>query len=321
MNKRHVYSVLGVILLLLASLGAMTGCGPAKLSDKKLVEYIPPEIRSYTIGDEEMYSEVTDLAVQSRETDRDYDIVYCDVTLEDEYLERHEYLELDFSRYDGEWVLDGWWRTTEGYCIAKDGPSDQACSSALESYGYRNVTARDEELVDETTFVRTYDVDDSYEYADFRGTLQMTATLSYSSYDTYPASAEWEIEFDTSGVQPEWKHILGKWTGTSKKKLSMTTGEHGKFEVILSELKENDWCECSGGYWWPAVEPGTSNPIGLKKTELIEAPYYYEGDCPANATLTIKLNFGNCYGGVMTFTPDELTVNIDGDWYGQLSRQ
>ena len=320
MNRRHVYSTFVLVLLLLASLGVLTGCGKAKLSEKQIADYIPPEIQSYTLGDETVYSEVKEVTIDSRETDGDYDTVYCTVKLEDEYLERFEYLALDFSRYDGEWMLDGWWRTNEGYCMVKSGPSDDLCNAALEEYGYQNVTVKDEELYDETTFGRTYEVNDSYEYASFQGTLQMTATFFYYSYDNYPASADWEIEFDTSGVQPEWKNVLGTWTGTSKKKLSMQTGEHGKFEVVLNELKENDWCDISGGYWWPGVEPGTTNPIGLIKSELIEARYFYDGDCPANATLTIKPNFDNYYYGDMTFTPDKVTMNINGYWY-DIARQ
>ena len=84
MNRKHVYSILVLALLLLASLGVLTGCGKAKLSEKQLADYIPPEIQSYTMGEESVYSEVKEITIDSRETDGDYDTVYCTVKLEDE---------------------------------------------------------------------------------------------------------------------------------------------------------------------------------------------------------------------------------------------
>ena len=324
MNKKTI-----IIFLIIAALGIalLTGCeggsggkssknSRSALSEKQLMDILPYELLAYTVNGEEYCSEPKELSIDLRNNDEEYDEVQCTVILEDEYYDRMEFVELDLEYYEtGGWQLVGWNRLEDGTAAAKAAPPVETVSARLDEFGYRNLQLENADLMDESYFSGTYLVDDTYDYVSFRGPLTINGTLDVYAAGSNIADLYWDFEIDNSGIETSWADVTGTWTGTGKKKYSIYREGHATFELTISKLKENGWCEGSGCYRWP-TEDGSIQEYVYK-----DASYEQSGDCPANAQLVIYPEFGD-YGtrGLFTFTAEGVTVKIDKGWFGDLKK-
>ena len=319
MKKKTMFFAAVCALVILRCMSFVTGCGSknsrSPLSEKQLMDILPYDLLAYTVNGEEYCSEPRELSIDLRNNDEEYDEVQCVVILEDEYYDRMEFVELDLEYYEtGGWQLVGWNRLEDGTAAAKEAPPVETFGGLLDQYGFRSIEANDPELMDETYFSGTYSVNESYDFVSFRGPLTISGTLDVSATYDNIASLWWDFDIDTSGVEADWADVTGKWTGTSKRKHSIYREGHSSFELTITKLKENGWCEGSGHYWWPGED-------SMQDYVYKDASYEQSGNCPAYAELVIKPQFGD-YGssGRLTITAKGVTMQIDGAWHGDLKK-
>jgi len=307
---------------LLISILTLNGCGKSELNEKGLMELLPVELTNYIMNETEYYSEPTELTIDSRNTDGDIEEVDCTVKLEDENFERMESVHLELIHQDqGGWQLSSWSRTMDGAAMAKSGPPEDVCQELLDQYGYQNIELYKEELMDETYYECTYKVNDRYEYVSFKGNLTLMATLDVRSYNSDTAYINWEVEADDSNIETKWEDITGTWIGTSKKKVNIYKGRHGKFELTIIKLKENGWCDGSGWYYEANIDDSMVDSPDDYYYDYEDASYEQSGNCPEDAELTINVIYDYGTNGKMSFTAKDVTMNIDGYWYKDLIRK
>lgn len=174
-------------------------------------------------------STVQNFEVLSSRTTEDYDTSEVKVVLMDDMLERTLFISVDSTKYQQGWMVDSIDVTDFSFKLVGDIDQDFIAAYLSEdrmaNYGqgnftnYRtlngveaglhNLTMTDKEIQD-NAFFATYEVNDSHQYADFKGTVYVRVDLTMDvKYYSGACHVRRKITADTEAITTAWHDIFG----------------------------------------------------------------------------------------------------------------
>lgn len=237
-KKKVRYILSGLISLMILLL--FNGCGKEKLNEKWLMEHMPRDIVTYTIWDQEIESEITSLEIEESFKDGNYDLSYCKVVLEDEYLRRNLYLIMTTMYNDDDlYLVSGAEEYMEEDVEVLQGVPEEFIKDNLRSrYGITEISNYTEntEFLSEGEWSASCDLSQSYTYLELGGSIQFKGQLDFHDMnESFPRSYTWLLEADGSGITKDW-HINGTWSGATE-----------SYQLVLSIQTNDDNTFCWDG--------------------------------------------------------------------------
>lgn len=284
-----------------------TACGSTSESDLK--EMLPDTLTSYEMDNEIHNQDIENINIIKRNTDSDNDFIECEITLKDEYFERIIYVDLYLTNYEtGGWMIDSIEPYANETITILHGPDDTEIDNYLSEYGYPGLKQYQDETdhSDGQKYIRHYSLDESHQYADFKGTLTYIASLHKvygNDYYDYP-SFSWDESIDISQMDVDWK-IEGTWTITG-------TGDLPTSSSITIDSVDNDNVVASGSWQYPIYSFEANGHTGeYQKRPLYLSKVITNDEDSPQPKLTLKFHddiysVHNEYLNI-TFEPDNVS--------------
>ena len=245
--------ILAVIIAVLVFFGKS---GTDKNLEKGIIETLPYDLKAYILiqnnVETEYELEVTSVTINKHVTEGKTDTVDCTIELEDKNIKKTIFVELYCTKYNTGWQVNDWNELQEAKVIPKIKPDSQMLDQLAAECGYQNIAQFYDDLdMEMGVQIRTYTVDDAYEYLTISGEIETIAeftksTLNYSrDIDHY----YWSYSVNNF-TTPSW-NVVGQWYLEGK--LTETAVPY-KAVINLWEFDSSGMAQGNSVYYYPRVD-------------------------------------------------------------------
>ena len=262
LNRRHIQNVLHnkkvvtVFLSLVCIISvACLIINHGKVNKGWLETHVPEELLQYTGVDEDTIRtcKVSSAKIQKQKRYDNINYVDCELMLEDEYIIRTVYCQMELQHMNsGEWILNSWHETGRGMVKVKEAYMHQIMQELHTTFGGSGKYDCEITATGGCSIKITYPV--SVNTSLLEATGNVVFNLIFDKYDDsddvqqkYPQKYALSGEPDLSGVDENWK-LSGTWSAKINNAIVYCditpTEEKSKFEYrVWSESYEDDDAE------------------------------------------------------------------------------
>lgn len=189
-NKKVVLIGLGAVAVLIILFIVIAG--GRKPSNRRLKNQLPMDVLTYKYDGQTITSKVKSLKVEKRILNKNFDTAYCKVTLEDEYMTRILYLEINSQKYtQGGWNITGYSLYGSDEVYENSGAEKKLDEFLDELSDNTEVTILNVNKIENSDGSYTFEIDEDSDL--YSGTEIITIKLiNISEYD---ADSLYEVEF------------------------------------------------------------------------------------------------------------------------------
>lgn len=206
-KKAPVLIGIGVVALLIILIVAIVGAG--KPSNSRLKKQLPIDVLTYEYEGETRTSKVKSLKVEKRMSSKGYDTAYCKIKLEDEFMTRIVYLEINSQKYtQGGWNIT-YYRLYRSDEVYGRGEAEKYVDDMLDELAKNDeITILNVSKTKNEDGSFTCEVEEDSE--DYSGTERVTIKLINMSEEQedsldevdFPMEYGWTVtDFDTSQIK------------------------------------------------------------------------------------------------------------------------
>lgn len=199
-SKKVVIGIV-VALLVLAVAGVavffiLKGSMP---KEEFYADNLPEELLEYEFEGDEYTSELSEVKVIKQEKNDGVVEAECEIVVDDDMMTRTLYYTFTCEKEDGEWEITEYSENEEAFITAKEELAEIIVSDyELENISNFEIISQNED----STFVFSYDVDDSYSILDLEGTI--TFDVDVNAYDTDDIDYYYIPQIDETELVAKW---------------------------------------------------------------------------------------------------------------------